>query len=419
MSHVVYIITKLELGGAQKVCLSLLAGMQENAATLITGTEGKLVAQVANNPNVILLKELTREVRFFGFLQEIKCLWALTQALRALKKKYPRIIVHTHSTKAGLLGRWAAFFAGIKTRVHTVHGYAFHEHQNKLVWLMIYCAELLTSFITTHYVCVSSADVKTGIKLFPWFASKHSIIRAATTYSSINSPQYNSGKAGQTVGEFSVRAAKKIEMKNFPVRPEVLRDNSDNLPVRHSLGDGWKGHSFNPFIFGTIACFKPQKNLFDLLLAFETAYRQNTHIRLEIIGDGEQRSAIETWIFEHKLNKVIALHGWQDHVALIMMHWHAFALTSLWEGLPCAIVEARLQKLPVISYNTGGIHDVITHGENGLLYPQKEWKEFANGMLEISRDQELYARLCEHRDELDDFKISSMIDEHANLYRGM
>lgn len=373
--HIVYIITKLELGGAQKICLSLLKGQDQNA-TLISGTEGLLVKEIINNPHVILLKELTREVRFFGFINEIVCLFKLVVLLRQLKKKYGYLLVHTHSTKAGLLGRWAAFFAGIKTRVHTVHGYAFHNHQNKLVWFLIYFAEFVTSFITTHYICVSSADVKTGIRLFPWFATKHSIIRAA------------------------------VDRKQFFIPAQRVMINPGHSVITNHL-----------FIFGTIACFKPQKNLFDLLHAFEYAYTQNSHIRLEIIGDGELRPALETWIFEHKLNKVITLHGWQDHVALIMMHWHAFVLTSLWEGLPCAIIEARLQKLPVISYNTGGIHDVIIHGENGLLYPQKEWRELAQGMLEISLNQQLYKKLSKYRDELDDFEIGAMIEQHRKLYR--
>lgn len=365
--HIIYIITKLELGGAQKVCLSLFEG--NDNATLITGTEGPLVARVAGNPNVILLKELTREVRFFGFLNEVRCMITLVRTLHALKKKYPHAIVHTHSTKAGLLGRWAAAFAGIRTRVHTVHGYAFHDHQGWIKWFLIYIPELLTSLITSHFICVSSADVKTGIRLFPWFAKKHSIIRAAVLFI----PAQATGMS--------------ISKKNF--------------------------------IFGSIACFKPQKNLFDLLLAFEHVYKQNSHVRLELIGDGQLRPAIEAWIFEHKLNHVITLHGWQDHVALIMTHWHTFVLTSLWEGLPCAVVEARLQKLPVISYQTGGIHDVIMHGKNGLLYPQKEWQKLAQGMLEVSRDQKLYAKLCEHPDDLDDFKISTMVAEHRELYKNM
>lgn len=386
--HIIYIITKLELGGAQKVCLSLFESNEH--ATLITGTDGPLVARVANKPNAILIKELTREVSFFGFLNELRCFLKLVSVLWKLKKKYPHAVVHTHSTKAGLLGRWAAAFTGIRTRIHTIHGYAFHAHQNKIAWLLIYIPELITSFITSHFICVSSADVKTGIRLFPWFANKHSIIRAA-----VECPSFIPAK---TMSSFSsIRPACPAKLTELEGPDKRKREG--------------------PFIFGTIACFKPQKNLFDLLYAFEYTYKQNPQVRLEIIGDGHMRPALEQWIFEHKLNKVITLHGWQDHVALIMMHWHVFCLTSLWEGLPCAIIEARLQKLPVISYDTGGIHDVITHGANGFLYPQKEWKAVAQGMLELSKNQQLHEQLGKYQDRLDDFKISAMVEEHKKLYR--
>ncbi len=425
--HIIYIITKLELGGAQKVCLEIFNG--QTSATLVTGTEGKLVPKVAEKPNVILLKELTREVRFFGLLNEIKCFIKLISTLRALKKKYSHVIVHTHSTKAGLLGRWAAFFAGIKTRIHTIHGFAFHDHQNKITWFLIYATEWITSLITTHFVCVSSADVKTGIKLFPKFESKHSIIRAAIDFGQFVpaqkirlNPFLSFASSGRTEDINQKPCSENIKIINT-TRPDtsissIENTSSINSSIELACPEFIKlAKDPKPFIFGTIACFKPQKNLFDLLQAFHHVYKKNPYTRLEIIGDGQLRPAIESWIFEHKLNKVITLHGWQDHVALIMMHWHAFALTSLWEGLPCAVVEARLQKLPVISYNTGGIHDVILHGENGLLYPQKEWQKMAAGMIELTRNNEFYEKLKNYQDQLGDFKIEAMVEEHRQLYR--
>ena len=300
---VVYIITQLELGGAQKICLSLFNDIAHHGITskLITSAQGILVPQIKNSPNAILIPTLQRSVSLRGLWQELRSFFLLIKQLRELKKEYPHIIVHTHSTKAGILGRWAAFFAGIKTRVHTVHGYAFHAHQGWLKWLAIYTVELLTSLITTHFVCVSSEDVKTGIRLFPRFAQKHSIIRAAVDWQQFYQPA-------------------RI-MEKFPVSSE-------------------------PFVFGTVSCFKPQKNLFDLLAAFEYVYLYNPDTRLEIIGDGAQRPEIEKWIVEHGLGSAITLHGWQDKVAPIMAHWHTFVLSSLWEGLPCAVVEARLLHLP-------------------------------------------------------------------------
>ena len=214
---IVYIITKLELGGAQKVCLSLFHGLQHNniKTKLISGATGKLVDSVKDSPDVIFLNSLKRELFFTGIFNELHSFFYLIKQLRQLKKEHPNIIVHTHSTKAGILGRWAAFCARIKTRIHTVHGYGFHAHQNIIIWCIIYSIELITSFITTHFVCVSSEDVKTGIKYFPRFTQKHTIIRAAIDWDQFYMP---------------ARIATKF-------------------PLNHE-----------PFIFGTCSCFKPQKN---------------------------------------------------------------------------------------------------------------------------------------------------------------
>lgn len=372
--HVLYIITKLELGGAQKVCLSLVNGLRQVGIKtgLISGSEGELVPEVREKQNIILLKQFKHRISLFGIFTELQCFIQLISQIKKYKKNYPHLIVHTHSTKAGILGRWAAFFAGVATRIHTIHGYAFHEHQPKIIWFLIYCAELITSFITTHYICVSSKDVKTGIKYFPHFEKKHTIIRAAVDWNSFYIP------------------SRKI--KPFPIEHE-------------------------PFIFGTVSCFKKQKNIIDLLKAFQHAHQHNPHIKLELIGDGILRPKIEKWIAHNNLQNQIILHGWQKQVAPIMMNWHAFALSSLWEGLPCAVIEARLLKLPVISYRTGGIHDIISHEENGLLYCQKEWQQFAQGMITLANNQQLYQKLQSCNENLDDFKEQQMILQHRSLYK--
>ncbi len=372
--QVLYVITKLELGGAQKVCLALKNGLEKNGCTshLISGSEGKLVGEVSKSSHVYLLDSFKREVSFLAPWQELKNFFALFKQIKKLKKQYPNLIVHTHSTKAGILGRWAAFFARVKKRVHTVHGYAFHNHQNKIVWFGIYLLELMTSLITTHFVCVSSEDVKTGIRFFPRFAKKHSIIRAAVDWKQFWQP---------------ARIATPFPQKNAP------------------------------FIFGTVACFKEQKNLFDLLKAFENIHEKNPHARLEIIGDGILRPKIEAWITEKKLQEKITLHGWQNKVAPLMAKWHAFVLSSLWEGLPCAVIEARLLKLPVLSYNTGGIHDVILHGENGFLYQQGNIRALTAGMLSIMHDKQLFCKLQNFQENLNDFNDQEMVQQHVDLYQ--
>lgn len=371
--HVVYIITKLELGGAQKVCLSLFDNIQKNGISthLISGTKGPLAQKVANSKEVYLLDSMTQKVSFFTIIFEWVNFVRLFFTLYKLRKIHPHLMVHTHSTKAGLIGRWAAFFARVPIRVHTIHGYGFHHYQSYVTWFSIYLLELLTSFITTHFICVAAHDVKIGIRLFPRFARKHSIIRAG------------------------------IQWNQFFEPAQVYRTPSTKTN----------------FIFGTISCFKPQKNIFDLLQAFETVYLAEPRARLEIIGDGMQRTRIERWITEHHLEKAIILHGWQSNVAPTMKKWQAFVLSSLWEGLPCAVIEARLLHLPVISYDVGGISEVIAHEQNGLLCHAKDITQLTFNMKRTMHEQVLYQNMQQYNDHLEDFNAKNMVNDHIDLYK--
>ena len=368
---VVYIITKLELGGAQKVCLTLFNDIEMHGYNthIITGNQGELLDAVKDHPRAHLFASMRREVGITHLVQEIKNFFVLVKQLRVLKREYEQVIVHTHSTKAGIVGRWAAQCAGIKTIIHTVHGFAFHKFQSWPKWLMLYLPELVTSLITTKFIFVSNADSLTAQRLFPRLGEREVLIRAA------------------------------IDDRHF---------------VAHHKAN--KQRASAHFIIGTISCFKPQKNLLDLLKAFELAYRQDKTVRLEIIGDGQQRPALEAFIAHHGLAGVVTLHGWQFNVAAIMQGWDLFALTSLWEGLPCAIIEARLLKLPIVSYQTGGISDIIFHGANGLLYPQKAWEKLAQGMLMIAHDATLHATLAHYPDNLHHFTRADMVKKHYELY---
>lgn len=371
--HVVHIITKLEMGGAQKVCLALKKGLDEGGiwTGLISGTAGELVEAALKMPNTILISEFTREVSAKGFLTEIICFVKLVSKLRKLKKLYPNIIAHSHSTKAGLMGRWAAFFAGIRTRVHTIHGYGFHSHQYIFVRFLIYFLELITSFVTSHYICVSTNDVKRGSKIFPAFSKKHSIIRAAIEWDA-----------------FVKTRDKKIITQDEPI-----------------------------FIIGTSGCFRKGKNHIDLFKAFEVVHNRHPNTCLELLGDGVLRPVYEQWIKEHNLENAIILRGWQFDVAPIMHTWNAFAFTSLWEGMPCSIVEARLLKLPVLTYETGGVRDVIFHGKNGFVYKQRDWNSLAEGLCKIIEDKDLSHKLQNFHDDLQDFNDKYMIEQYIELYR--
>lgn len=374
--NVLYVLTKLELGGAQKVCLSLFDGVNKSGsfAALISGNEGVLLDKVKHLDSVFVIDSFKREVGIKNIFKEFKTFFQLIKHIKKVKKNNEDLIVHTHSTKAGILGRWAAFFAGVKKRVHTVHGFGFNDYQPRVVWFLIYLSELTTSFITTKYVCVSKKDLNLGKKILPNFYKKSVIIRAAVQWDKFYIP------------------AKKTEF-----------DPSDK------------------FVIGTVSCFKPQKNLFDLLKAFKFVYEsldesRKQQILLQIIGDGQQREKIEGWIKENNLEDKVELLGWQNDVSLFMKSWSLFVMSSLWEGLPCAVVEARLSKLPVIAYDVGGIYEVLDDGQNGFLIEPGDWKTLAKKIGLVVKDNNLHKSMSLHSDDLLDFKNSVMVQKHLDFY---
>ncbi len=362
---ILYIITKLEMGGAQKVCLSLFKKFSTDSKTawLISGSEGHLVEEIKHHKNVILLPSLKREIVWKDFA----AFWHIFCEIKKLKAQHPNLIVHTHSTKAGYLGRWAAWCVGIKTIIHTVHGFGFHDHQSKIGYTIAYLLERLTNIITTRYICVSSADIKIGLKKFPHFKKKYSLIRAAVD-----------------------------DLQLIPAKKEFTFDGSCT--------------------FGTIACFKPQKNLFDLLEAFKQVHFYQPQTKLEIIGDGTQRPLIERWIQKHHLTSAITLHGWQENPAIFMHNWDCFVLSSLWEGLPCAAVEARFLKIPVISYNIGGLTDIIEHGKNGYLCQVKNKALLAHYMTLVAQNNYVRHALGSYEQDLNAFTQATMLNLHQDLY---
>ena len=373
--QVIYILTQLELGGAQKIALTLLQGVQQGglSTALISGTKGPLVARAQKLGKTVLLDSFVRSVGVTSLMSELKTFFSLVRILRKYKKAYADLTVHTHSTKAGILGRWAAFFAGVRNRVHTVHGFSFHPYQSRLVWLVHVTLEWITSLITTRYICVSHKDRDTGIRLFPRFARTSTIIRAA------------------------------VDTQHF------------FMPARHSKHDA-------NFTFGVIGCFKPQKNLFDLLHAFHHVHsslseEEKKKTRLQIIGDGLLRDKIEAWIEKHNLIQAIDLLGWQDDVAPFLKRWDVMVSSSLWEGLPCALVDASCSNLSVIANDVGGVAEVIKDNKNGFIIRPRDREMLGKRMLEVVLDRHLLSRLANYDDDLSAFSNATMIEQHLAVYR--
>jgi glycosyltransferase involved in cell wall biosynthesis len=135
-----------------------------------------------------------------------------------------------------------------------------------------------------------------------------------------------------------------------------------------------------PFLLH-VAGFMPEKNHAGLLRIFQEVLQHVPQIKLLLIGEGKLKASIEKQVNDMNLNDSVIFLGKRNDVQQIMGACDVFVLPSLIEGLPGVILEAFLNRLPVIAYDTGGIKEVVITGKTGWLVSQQQEAEFAQAVL--------------------------------------
>jgi glycosyltransferase involved in cell wall biosynthesis len=319
-----HIITKLEMGGAQKITLRTVAHLDRSKfhPILIVGGE---VAELDADAIRISGAELYRVrslVRAIRPLQDIKALFSLTRLLRRIRP----VIVHTHSSKAGILGRWAARLAGVSVIVHSVHGFGFTPTQHPILKRFLILLERWASGFTQWVFTDSEANRQQGIAL------------------------------GLFTGDQSAMLPPGIDLHAI----RAVRIDRDDK--RRSLG-------LDPMrpLIGMVAPFKPQKSPLDFVRVASRVCRQRSDAHFVLVGDGELRQAVEEEIRRLGLVHSITLTGWRRDVPEIMKCLDVFLLTSEWEGLPRVYLEALSCGVPAVGTCVDGAAEVVIDGVNGFL----------------------------------------------------
>lgn len=387
-TKVVHIITKLELGGAQQNTLFTVAhltrGMYE--PVLISGTEGILLedAMMLEDVKVYLIPELVREARP---LKDVIALLKIRRILKQLKLvagvKGPgadsSIIVHTHCSKAGILGRWAARLAGIRLIIHSIHGFGFNDYQPSLVKAFYIFLERVTSLITKKFIAVSKANIEKGISKKNFTRDKVFLIRSG------------------------------IDIK------KLQGVKIDRVKKRRELGVDAE----NPLV-AMIACFKPQKSPLDFVRVAKIVSEETSQTRFLLVGDGILRSKIEALIGRLKMEDKIILLGWRRDISEIMSCIDILVLTSLWEGLPRVFPQAMASGIPVVATGVDGTPEAIRNGVNGFLLPPGDIGGMAEKIIYLIRHPEKASEMGEEGKRLvEEFDIWKMLEQQEELYANL
>lgn len=251
--------------------------------------------------------------------------------IKAIIEEFKPDIVHTHASKAGVLGRKAAISCGVKTIVHTYHGHVFHSYFGKFKTFLIKSLEKNLAKKSTGIVAISHLQKEELVKKFRICAAhKVNVIPLGFDLSSFL--QDNPAKRAKVRNEYNIEAG--------------------DVAIA---------------IVGRLA---PIKNHSFFLKVIEQLLEKGVlNIKVFIVGDGSERKLIEKMSnsLNDKYGQIIILTSWVFDIATFNKGMDIVCLTSDNEGTPVSLIEAQASGLPVISTDVGGVRDIVLDGESGFI----------------------------------------------------
>lgn len=375
--RVLHPITRLIVGGAQENTL-YTAERLDPARFDVTvvcgpqaGPEGSLL-QEARDRGIALcvLPDLVRQV---SPLRDLRALMALRRMLRT----GGFTIVHTHSSKAGVLGRVAALLAGTPIVVHTVHGWSFHDHMPPLTrWTYILLERACARF-THALVAVAEGDVAKGLAAGIGVPGQYRVIRSA------------------------------IPLAEFEP------DRADRVKVRAALGI-----PAGAPVIGNVGRFSTQKDPLAWIAVAARVAARNPDVRFLLVGDGPLRPQVEAALDAAGIRERTVLTGLRRDVPDLLAAMDIFLLTSQWEGLPRVLPQAMAMRLPVVATRADGSAEAVEDGVTGYLCAPGDTDALADRCLRLLQDPQRRDEMGAHGREraLSGFDLQGMLTAITDLY---
>ena len=379
---IVHIITRLILGGAQEntlITCKLLA-QRGHDVTLITGPaigpEGELFKQSQNNGfDIITVDEMIRSIA------PHKDLIAYRKIKKLLRELKPDI-VHTHSAKAGILGRFAASSSGINTKiVHTIHGLSFHEYQSK--WLNKFYIAIERAAAKKTDFFISVADAMTNQALAAGIGSPEKFI---TAYSAIEEDDFLQSKPEQL-------------KKDFRKRFGIAHDAVVLITVARLFM--LKGHKY-------------------IIASAELLAKQFDKVVWLFVGEGNLSEKLKHQVRQLDLKEKIKFTGLlsPDEIPLAIDSSDILVHCSLREGLARALPQAMLSAKPVVSFDIDGAKEVVNENTGRLVEP-KNIEQLTKCCAELIENEQLREELGSAGREFvkDEFAPAKMVDTIEAVYK--
>jgi len=378
--RITHVITRLVVGGAQENTLTTVLGLQkipDIEVGLISGpthgAEGSLEQSVIRaGINFRLVPELVRPVH------PLKDLIALRKLTRILREQSPDI-VHTHSGKAGVLGRLAAHRAAVPVIIHHIHGPSFGPFQGALANRVFRGAERYAARVTTHFVC--SANAMTRLYL-----------------------DAGIGRPAMYTRVFS----------GFDLEPFLHCRNDPRMRTELGLPN-------DAFVIGKLARLAPLKGHDDLLEAFRRILPQCPGSYLLLVGGGALNKAIQARVNRLGLRDKVVLTGLvpPGEVPRYVGVMDCLAHLSSREALSRALPQALAAGKPIVAYDFDGADEVCLEGSTGFLVRKGDVATAAARLVQFARDPGLRSKLGEQGRNFvrEHFSSATLVETLLELYR--
>ena len=365
--RILYVITLPDLGGAQTHLVKITKYMKYRGhdVHVLLGKHGWLTEQLEScNIPVVVVNELVREI---SIRQDYLAIRRVQRIIREFKPD----IVHCHSSKAGIVGRIAAFMEGVPG-IFTAHGWAFTEGIPLFKRVLYSLIERVMLNFTVYVLCVSKYDKALAEK---WFLSK--------------SPKLLAVHNG-------------IEDVGKPLISDFGHDKFE----RH----------LNLIMVGRFAVPKEQMQLIKAVEKINKEYPNS--VFLTLVGDGELFEGAEQYVNTHGLKNVISLLGERIDINELLVQNDVFCLISNYEGLPISIIEAMRAGLPVIASDVGGNNELVKDGLNGFLVERGNSEQLVEMISFLLEHKEILRELGQKSREfyLKEFSAEQMMKRISAVY---
>ncbi len=375
---ILHIITRLDAGGSATNTIETVTRLDK------TRYEVFLISGRSYDPDGRIARELKDRGIDCVFIDDLRRDINLWHDIKAFVRLYRIIamggydLVHTHSSKAGILGRWAAWLAGVKRIVHTPHGHIFYGYFNRPLTLFFILLERATALITDRIICLTDIGVEDHLRFK--VAGKQKFV---TIYSGIDINLFR---------------------QSCPQDIDKLKEGL--------------GIDRDDFVFGTVTRLEPVKGNRFLISAFARILSKFQDLKLLIIGDGSQRSALEKQCQEFGISEHVVFAGIREDIPSLLYIMDVFILPSLNEGMGRAVIEAMACGRPVIASATGGLPELLRDGIDGVLVPPADVQRLAEAMKEFVSNPDKVKIMGESARQRagDRFSIERMIEDVEKLY---